>query len=237
MIESVYQILAKIGFTHPLHPPATHLPAGLIIGGFVFALIAWIFNRKSLKQTAHHCYILAFVMAIPTILLGLMDWQHRFGGAYLFEFKMKLVLAGILLFLLLVAVVYAALSGTFTKTLVAIYALCLVTVIGLGYFGGELVYGNGNKTSTLAETTGQAGEGAALFQQNCSACHFTDTTETKVGPGLKGLFAQDKFPISGKPVSDDGFRQLLKTPYSKMPPFGHLADEQVKALLDYLKTL
>jgi hypothetical protein len=58
-----------------------------------------------------------------------------------------------------------------------------------------------------------------------------------VGPGLKGLFAQDKFPISGKPVSDDGFRQLLKTPYSKMPPFGHLADEQVNALLDYLKTL
>ena len=148
---------------------------------------------------------------------------------------MKLALAGILLFLLLVAVVYAALSGTFTKTLLAIYALCLVTVIGLGYFGGELVYGT--KTGTGAETKSLAAEGAALFKQNCSACHFTDSTKVKVGPGLKGLFDQDKFPVSGNPVSDDGFRQLLKTPYSKMPPFGHLADEQVSALLDYLKTL
>jgi mono/diheme cytochrome c family protein len=164
-----------------------------------------------------------------------MDWQHRFGGAYLFEIKMKLVLAGILLFLLLAAVVYAALSGTFTKTLLAIYALCLLTVIGLGYFGGELVYGT--KTSAETESKGLAGEGAALFKQNCSGCHFTDRTETKVGPGLKGLFAQDKFPISGKPVSDDGFRRILKTPYSRMPPFGHLPDEQVNALLDYLKTL
>ena len=69
MIESIYQILAKIGYTHPLHPPATHLPAGLIIGGFLFALIAWIFNRKSLTQTARHCFILALVMAVPTILL------------------------------------------------------------------------------------------------------------------------------------------------------------------------
>ena len=235
MIESIYQALARIGFNHPLHPPVTHLPAGLIIGGFIFAVIAWIFNRKNVAQTSRHCFVLAFVMAIPTILLGLMDWQQRFGGADLFEIKMKLVLAGILLFLLLVAVVYAALSGTFNKILVAIYALCVVTVVGLGYFGGELVYGT--KTGPVAATGSQADSGAALFKQNCSACHFTDSTATKVGPGLKGIFAQDKFPISGRPVSDDDFRRILKTPYSKMPPFGHLADDQVNALLDYLKTL
>ena len=235
MIESIYQTLAKIGFTHPLHPPATHLPAGLIIGGFVFALIAWIFNRKNLAQTARHCFILAFVMAIPTILLGLMDWQHRFGGAYLFEIKMKLVLAGILLFLLLVAMVYAALSGTFTKILVAIYLLCLVTVVGLGYFGGELVYGT--KTGTAAETEGLAGTGAALFKQNCTACHLTDSTATKVGPGLKGIFQQDKFPVSGLSVSDENFRKQLVTPFGKMPPFGQLSDQEVNALLEYLKTI
>ncbi len=235
MIESIYQLLAKIGFTHPLHPPATHLPAGLIIGGFIFALIAWIFNRKSLAQTARHCYILSLVMAVPTILLGLMDWQHRFGGAYIFEIKMKLVLAGILVFLLLVAVVYGVLAGTFTKTAVAIYALCLLTVISLGYFGGELVYGT--KESAGAPATDLAAGGEQVFKQNCSACHFTDSTATKVGPGLKGVFGRDKFPISGRPVSDDNLRQILQTPFSKMPPFGHLPDEQVDALLAYLKTL
>lgn len=235
MIESIYQTLAKIGYTHPLHPPVTHLPAGLIIGAFIFALIAWIFNRKSLAQTARHCMVLSLVTAVPTVLLGLMDWQHRFGGAYLFEIKMKLVLAGILLFLLLVAVVFAALSGTFTRTVVAIYALCLLTVIGLGYFGGELVFGT--KTIAKAEKTDLAAEGAALFKQNCSSCHFTDSTATKVGPGLKGLFTRDKFPASGLPATAENFRNQLKTPFRKMPPFGHLSDEQVNALLDYLKTL
>jgi mono/diheme cytochrome c family protein len=235
MIESIYQLLAQIGYTHPLHPPATHLPAGLIIGGFLFALVAWLLSRKNLVQTARHCYTLALIMAIPTILLGLMDWQQRFGGAYLFEIKMKLVLAGVLLFLLLVAVVYGALTSGFTKTVMALYALCLLTVIGLGYFGGELVYGT--REPAAAETKGLAATGEQLFKQNCSACHLTDSTATKVGPGLKGVFKQDKFPVSGRPVSDDSFRQILKTPVSKMPPFGHLSDEQVNALLDYLKTL
>ncbi len=235
MIESIYQTLAKIGYTHPLHPPATHLPAGLIIGAFLFALMAWIFNRKNLAQSARHCLILALIMAGPTILLGLMDWQYRFGGAWIFEIKMKLVLAGILLLLLILAVIYGALAGAFTKTVVVIYALCLLTVIGLGYFGGELVYGT--KTPAAAEATGPVAEGAQVFKQNCSACHHTDSTATRVGPGLMGVFKQTKFPISGQPVSDDNFRQILKTPYSKMPPFGHLSAEQVDALLDYLKTL
>jgi uncharacterized membrane protein len=235
MIESIYQTLAKIGYTHPLHPPATHLPIGLIIGAFVFALMAWIFNRKNLAQTARHCVILALIAAVPTILLGIMDWQHRFGGAYLFEIKMKLVLAGILLLLLLVAVIYASLAGSFTKTVMAIYALCLLTVMGLGYFGGELVYGT--QTAAGIEIKGPAAQGAMVFKQNCSVCHNTDSTATKVGPGLKGIFKQDKFPVSGAPVSEENFRRQLKTPFSKMPPFGHLSEEQVNLLIDYLKTL
>ncbi len=235
MIESIYQLMAKIGYTHPLHPPATHLPAGLIIGGFLFALVAWVFNRKNVAQSARHCFILALIMAIPTILLGLMDWQKRFGGAYIFEIKMKLVLAGILLFLLLIAAVYGTLAGGLTKTLVAIYTLCLLTVVGLGYFGGELVYGTSEPAA--AEASGLAATGEQLFKQNCSACHFADSTATKVGPGLKGVFKQDKFPVSKHSVSDDNFRQLLKTPFSKMPPFGHLSEDQVDALLDYVKTL
>ena len=235
MIESIYHTLAKIGYTHPLHPPATHLPVGLIIGAFIFALLAWIFNRKNLAQTARHCLLLALVMAVPTILLGLMDWQHRFGGAYLFEIKMKLVLAGILLLLLLVAIIYAALSGTFTKTIVALYALCLIAVIGLGYFGGELVYGT--QTLDVEKVAGPTSEGALLFNQNCSGCHYADSTATKVGPGLKGIFKQKKFPVSGSTVSDENFRKQLKTPYNKMPSFGHLSDDQVNALLAYVKTL
>ena len=32
----LYELLSQIGYHHPLHPPAIHIPMGLIIGGFHF---------------------------------------------------------------------------------------------------------------------------------------------------------------------------------------------------------
>ncbi|MGD9362793.1 MAG: cytochrome c, partial [Desulfobacterales bacterium] len=118
---------------------------------------------------------------------------------------------------------------------ISLYMLCLFSVIGLGYFGGELVYGTKTPTAEVAE--GPTANGAKVFQQNCSACHLTDSTATKIGPGLKGVFKADTFPVSGLAVSDDNFRKLLQKPLGKMPPFGHLPPEQVEALIAYLKTL
>ena len=39
MIESIYAALAKVGFTHPLHPILVHVPMGMIIGMFIFSLL------------------------------------------------------------------------------------------------------------------------------------------------------------------------------------------------------
>ncbi len=76
-----------------------------------------------------------------------------------------------------------------------------------------------------------------VFSQNCSACHLTDSTAVKIGPGLKGVFKGDTFPVSDLPVSAENFRKQLQAPFDKMPPFGHLTPEQVEALIAYLKTL
>jgi len=235
MFEFIYQILAKFGYTHPVHPTLTHVPIGMVMGAFVFALIALIFSRTTLAQTARHCVILGLLAAIPTAILGIMDWQHFFGGSMLFPIKMKLILAGVLIIFLILAVTFGFFGERFSKIVICLYVLCLLTSIGLGYFGGELVYGK--KASEAAKLEGLAAEGAVLFQQNCSACHLTDSTATKIGPGLKGIFKGDKFPISGKPVSEENFRGLLKKPFDKMPPFGHLPEGQVNSLIDYLKTL
>jgi hypothetical protein len=43
--------------------------------------------------------------------------------------------------------------------------------------------------------------------------------------------------VSGLKVSEDNFRKQLNTPFSKMPPFGHLSKEQVDGLIAYMKTL
>jgi uncharacterized membrane protein len=235
MIESIYQTLTKFSYTHPLHPTLTHLPIGMVMGAFCFVLVALIFRRTKLAQTARHCSVLALIAALPTAFLGILDWQHFYGGSLLFPIKMKLVLAGILIVFLILAVIFGFFGETFSKFVISLYVLCLFSVIGLGYFGGELVYGT--KAPAVGVAEGPAAEGAMVFKQNCSACHLTDSTATKIGPGLKGVFKGDKFLVSGWPASEDNFRKQLQKPFDKMPPFGHLPPDQVEALLAYLKTI
>jgi uncharacterized membrane protein/cytochrome c2 len=235
MIAFIYQTLAKFGYTHPLHPALTHLPIGMVMGAFIFALAAIIFRRTSLTQTARYCVILGLLAAIPTALLGIMDWMHFYGGTLLLPFKMKIILAVILITFLLLAVVIGFFGERFQKMLFVLYAMCLLTTVGLGYFGGEIVYGT--RAPEGVELGDLAAKGALVFQTNCSACHLTDSTSKKIGPGLKGLFKGDKFPISGRPITEENFRSLLKKPIAKMPPFGHLPNEEVEALVEYLKNL
>ena len=235
MFEFIYQTLTNFGYNHPIHPTLTHVPIGMVMGAFIFVLIAVITRKTNLAQTARHCSVLALIAAVPTALLGLMDWQHFYGGSLLFPIKIKLILAGILIVFLALAVIFGFFGETFSKLVISLYVLSLFSVIGLGYFGGELVYGTKAPAAEVAE--GLAAEGAMVFQQNCSACHLTDSTATKIGPGLKGVFKGDKFPVSGLAVSEDNFRRQLQKPLGKMPPFGHLPPEQVETLIAYLKTL
>ena len=235
MFEFIYQTLTNFGYNHPIHPTLTHVPIGMVMGAFIFVLIAVITRKKNLAQTARHCSVLALIAAVPTALLGLMDWQHFYGGSLLFPIKMKLILAGVLIVFLALAVIFGFLGETFSKLVISLYMLCLFSVIGLGYFGGELVYGTKKTAAEVAE--GPAAEGAMVFQQNCAACHLTDSMATKIGPGLKDIFKADKFPVSGLAVSEDNFRKQLQKPLGKMPPFGHLPPAQVESLIAYLKTL
>ncbi len=116
------------------------------------------------------------------------------------------------------------------KATIAVVALFgLITMTGRPAFAAP-ASGTGKQTSNAAE-------GAALFKQRCSRCHFTDKTAFKVGPGLKGLFKRKKLPVSGRPVTAADIHKQLRTPFDEMPAFPDLTEKQIKALIDYLKTL
>ena len=55
--------------------------------------------------------------------------------------------------------------------------------------------------SNLYGQKGDAAKGKEVFDQ-CSVCHNADSTEVKMGPGLKGLFKKDKMTTTGKPVTE-----------------------------------
>lgn len=79
--------------------------------------------------------------------------------------------------------------------------------------------------------------GQDLFMANCSTCHYPDRKDTKIGPGLLGLFTNPKLPHSGLPANEKNIRERILNGGKKMPPFKHLKDEQISAIIDYLKTL
>ena len=93
-MEGFYTLLESLGYRHPIHAPMTHVPIGMVIGAFVFILAARAFGKAAFLASARHCTALALVAAIPTIVLGYMDWQHYYAGARLFQIEAKLVQIG-----------------------------------------------------------------------------------------------------------------------------------------------
>src|ERR1700730_2396905 len=110
-------------------------------------------------------------------------------------------------------------SGARLPTWIAIRQDCrlesmkngILTLAGLG-----LLFAAAPLRMTAAD--GDAKKGATVFE-NCAGCHNSDSTETKVGPGLKGLFKREKL-VNGKPVNPDNVKALITDGNGGMPSFG-----------------
>lgn len=140
MVESLYSLLASLGFSHPLHPMLTHVPMGMIIGMVTFSFIGLLWKNSNLGQTAYHCSVLALLTVIPVIGAGMLDWLQFQEGEWNIFIIAKMILGTVLTILLAVTVIQKKKGATPTRLLV-LYVLCLACAGGLGYSGGELVYG------------------------------------------------------------------------------------------------
>ncbi len=81
--------------------------------------------------------------------------------------------------------------------------------------------------------------GAELFEdQGCFRCHYTDSTETRIGPGLKGLFDRDTLRFSDKPVTEENVKNQILDPVGDMPSFeDRMSEEELDQIILFLKTL
>jgi uncharacterized membrane protein len=228
MFNSVYEFLAKIGYHHPIHPTEVHMPIGMVVGALGFTLLALIFRWKNLRLTAHHCIIFGCAFILPTILFGFMDWQHFYGGAWLFPIKVKLILAPTLLVLTFIAYLVGRKAGVESKVVILLYSICFCLVVALGYFGGQLVYGNRTPPAVKAYRAG-----AKIFKGNCSGCHphggnaIVPNLPLTSAPQLE---AEDSFiAFIRSPKMPDGSRGV-------MPPFspGKISPEQARELYEYI---
>ena len=335
-IERIYQFLNSLGYFHPIHPPATHIPIGLTCGALLLGLVSLIFRHQAMAKAARYSTVISLIFLIPVALLGYMDWQHHFAGGWLQPITVKIVLAAFLFLFLCVALILGKKADAVPGKLLVFYLFCFLTAGGLGFFGGQIVYSGktpvgppelragervfnsncsgchaygGNiadpgsplwrsedlkdsekllrfirdpKTDAgkrgimppflasrvsdaqakqlwqyLANVTGatskrEEGEvtipqftvktdsasverGNKLFMTSCKGCHTVDSTETIVGPGLKGILKRTTLPASGRQAIPANIYLQLRQPYAEMPSFTkNLSDDQVFDLIAFL---
>jgi mono/diheme cytochrome c family protein len=250
MIETLYRILVGFGYTDPLHAPVTHMPIGLVVGGFVFFVVALIFKRKNLIMTARHVSILALIFAFPTILFGVFDWIHFYHGVLMPAIKIKMALAGSLLVVLGLGIILGSEVKLRSLAMGLLYGLGVVLVVGLGWFGGGIVYGRSSaigaapapavsgpapSAGSAAGAAGNAQSGQAIFAANCQACHAGGANVIVSSLPIKGskrLARLDTFvAFLRAPTMPDGSE-------GSMPPFGKdvVGDAQAKDLYAYVTT-
>lgn len=83
---------------------------------------------------------------------------------------------------------------------------------------------------------GDAEKGKEIFQQ-CGVCHNADSTEKKMGPGLKGLFKLEKM-TNGKKPTEANVLAKIEEGGNGMPSYKEmLSDEEKRDVIAYLKTL
>ena len=228
MIESIYEFLAGIGYTHPLHPMFVHTSAGVPTVALLLALAGVMYRRPDLATSARHCMILAFLFSFPAVFFGFTDWQYFYAGVWLEPITIKFVLSGALLLFLGLAIFFGRGGRFFSKLGLAAYVLAFFTVVALGYFGAEMAFGT---KAPPAPPEYQAGE--KIYSNSCSACH-----------PFGGNIVNAKLSVTGAPQLIDLkiFLLYLRDPKQPKPnialmpivPPTKLSDEQGKQLYDYI---
>ena len=228
MIDRLYDFLEKLGYIHPLHPPFTHGPIGAVIVAFCLAPGMLLWRRENLLQSAYHAVVVAFVLFFPTVLAGIIDWQYYYSGAWIFPIQMKIALAALLFILLSITLIVGRRPNVRPSIMMFLFMLCLFNVVGLGYFGGKLVYEGRTPTAQDGLFPGRN-----VFVSHCSGCHSNG-----------GNIIFPNLPLRSAPqlASYEEFIAFVRNPklpngsIGPMPVFTpqDLSDQQAHELYDYV---
>ena len=83
---------------------------------------------------------------------------------------------------------------------------------------------------------GNAVRGQTVFENNCADCHYPDSREEKVGPGLQGV--KDGTLPDGRPATREKLLDIINTGPAEMPSFKDRISEQEKEdVVAYVMTL
>jgi mono/diheme cytochrome c family protein len=90
----------------------------------------------------------------------------------------------------------------------------------------------------LDQLTAEESRGHAIFEAQCSRCHYDRETGDRHGPSLLGLYKKPYLP-SGAPANDDRVTAVIEHGRGMMPPMLGLepGSPDFNTLIAYLHTL
>jgi cytochrome c len=121
-------------------------------------------------------------------------------------------------------------NRTFGKLILGVCAAAAVC--------GGIVFAQDSAKKSGGANAAAVGRGKTVFQQKCSICHYDNTDQKKIGPGLKGLNKRGTFTVNGNKITDDSLKSWIENGDQLMPPFKEqLEPSQLKDVISYVKTL
>ena len=115
-------------------------------------------------------------------------------------------------------------------------AVIAASLAGLLGVSGLLV--QASTTKTAAPSAAAVARGKTVFQQKCSVCHYDNSDQKKIGPGLKGLAKRGTFSVNGNKITDENLKAWIENGDQLMPPFKDVLEAgQIKDVIAYVKTL
>jgi uncharacterized membrane protein len=141
------RFLRDVYDTFLLHAVAAHFPNGLLPAGALFLVAALATSNPYFERTGFYLLVLAVLSVPVSATSGVLDWKRRYGGLKVPVFYRKMVLAGLLFCLGVLAIVLRlATPDLFAQggAVKAVYVGTVFAMLGptvlLGHFGGKLVF-------------------------------------------------------------------------------------------------
>jgi cytochrome c len=119
-----------------------------------------------------------------------------------------------------------------------ILGIAILAVAGAVLAQDQPAKSSARKTASHG-SSGSAVRGKEIFEKKCSICHFADSDQKKIGPGLKGISKRGTFTVNNnKKITDESLKTWIENGDSLMPPFKDVLEPaQIKDVVAYVKTL
>ena len=116
-----------------------------------------------------------------------------------------------------------------------VLGMSLAALLGAGTLVGNTA---AKSKDNAAANAAAAKRGKDVFQQKCSVCHYDNSEQKKIGPGLKGLSKRGTFSVNGNKITDESLKTWIENGDQLMPPFKDVLEPgQIKDVIAYVKTL